>query len=90
MIHETRSGQMVSAQIGKMGIIDSSGGDFCLPDGQFFNIKNDSGDVVPLEVSLAGMGDTDFIETIFDVGWNPEIIKSIKSTSITGDLKWGY
>ena len=39
---ETRSGEIVSAQIGKMGAIDNlANADFSLPDGQCFNIKND-------------------------------------------------
>ena len=38
----TRSGESVSAQIGKMGVIDLANGNFSLSDGQPFNIKNDS------------------------------------------------
>lgn len=37
---ETRSGETVSAQIGKMGAIDNlNNADFSLPDGQCFNVK---------------------------------------------------
>lgn len=89
-MNETRSGEHVSAQIGKMGIIDVSG-DFSLANGQCFNIKNDGTQPVSLTVQLAGMSDADFIETQFDCGWNPEIIKVVKSTSQSGiNLKWGY
>ncbi len=88
----TRSGEQVSSQIGKMGAItglqDST---FCLPDGQFFNIKNDGTSAIELMVQLAGMQDGDFITTKFDVGWNPEIIKAVKQTSLSSiNLKWGY
>lgn len=56
----------VSAQIGKMGVIDLTNGNFSLSDG-------------------------DFIDTNFESGWNPEIVKVIKATSLSGiNLKWGY
>jgi len=78
----TRSGESVSAQIGKMGVIDLANGNF---------IKNDSTSPVKLSVQLAGMDDGDFIETNFESGWNPEIVKVIKATSLSGiNLKWGY
>lgn len=88
----TRSGESVSAQIGKMGMIaDLANADFQLADGQPFNIKNDGVQPVKLAVQLAGMDDGDFIETTFEVGWNPEIVKTIKTTSLSGlNLKWGF
>ncbi len=91
-MNETRSGEHVSAQIGKMGVIgDLSNGNFALADGQCFNIKNDGTQPVILSVQLAGMEDGDFIETQFDCGWNPEIVKTVKQTSLSGtNLKWGY
>lgn len=62
----TRSGESVSAQIGKMGTIaDLANADFQLADGQPFNIKNDGVQPVKLAVQLAGMDDGDFIETTF-------------------------
>ena len=89
---ETRSGEHVSAQIGKMGVIaDLNNKDFKLDGGQCFNIKNDGATPVKLSVQLAGMSNGDFIETQFDCGWNPEIIKTVKQTSLSGtNLKWGY
>ncbi|GAE14586.1 hypothetical protein JCM6292_745 [Bacteroides pyogenes JCM 6292] len=91
-MRETRSGEYVSAQIGKMGAINGlSDGDFTLPDGQVFNVKNDGLQPITLSVQLAGMSDGDFIETQFECGWNPEIIKTVKQTSLSGtNLKWGY
>ena len=88
----TRSGESVSAQIGKMGTItDLANADFQLADGQPFNIKNDGVQPVKLSVQLAGMDDGDFIETNFESGWNPEIVKTIKATSLSGiNLKWGF
>ena len=88
----TRSGCQVSEQIGKMGAINTlQNGKFSLPDGQIFNIKNDGDEAVQLEVQLAGMDDNEFITTTFEVGWNPEIVKAIKSESVENlDLKWGY
>jgi hypothetical protein len=83
---------MVSAQIGKMGVIDNlQESNFSLPDGQCFNVKNDGTQAVSLEVQLPGMNDGETIETKFEVGWNPEIVKVVKQTSLSGiNLKWGY
>jgi hypothetical protein len=83
---------MVSAQIGKMGVIDNlQENDFSLPDGQCFNIKNDGMQPVTLEIQLAGMNEGEFVETTLEVGWNPEIVKVVKQTSLPGNnLKWGY
>lgn len=83
---------MVSAQIGKMGVIDElQNKDFLLPDGQCFNVKNDGIQPVALQVQLSGMDDGEFVETKFEVGWNPEIIKAVKQTSLSSiNLKWGY
>jgi len=88
----TRSGEMVSSQIGKLGIIDNiQNSNFSLPTGQCFNIKNDGLQSIKLQVQLAGMADGEFIETTFDVGWNPEIVKVVKQTSLTNlVIKWGY
>jgi hypothetical protein len=88
----TRSGEMVSAQIGKMGLIDNlQEANFSLSDGQCFNIKNDSTQPVQLEVQLAGMPNGEFVETNFEIGWNPEIVKTVKQTSLSSiNIKWGY
>lgn len=91
-MNETRSGEMVSAQIGKMGIIDNlQDKNFSLQDGQCFNIKNDGTQPIKLEVQLAGMPDGEFVETGFEVGWNPEIVRTVKQTSLSSiNIKWGY
>ncbi len=91
-MNETRSGEMVSAQIGKMGLIDElESKDFSLSDGQCFNIKNDGTHPVELEVQLAGMEKGKFVKTYFDVGWNPEIVKVVKKDSQPSiNIKWGY
>jgi hypothetical protein len=83
---------MVSAQIGKMGVINGlPNGNFSLADGQSFNIKNDGSLPVMLSVQLAGMNEGEFVETAFEIGWNPEIVKAVKQTSLSGiNLKWGY
>lgn len=90
---ENRTGEMCSPQIARMGSISNLGTkDFQMPDGTAFNIKNDGESAVVLEVQLAGMDDDDTITTLFEVGWNPEIVKRVvKSTSLpnTVNLKWG-
>lgn len=86
---DTRSGEMVSPQVAKMGAIDISASDFALTDGQSFLIKNDGETAVNLYVKLAGMDD--FIQTRIECGWNPEIVKAVKKdSSATFNLKWGY
>lgn len=87
----TRSGEMVSAQVGIMGTVtDLDTKDFSLADGQPFNIKNDGIAPVELEVQLAGMPDGETVTTKFDCGWNPEIVKVIKQKSLSNNLKFGY
>lgn len=91
-MNRTRSGEMVSAQIAKIGpITNLTNANFSLADGQCFNVKNDSLQPVKLHIQLAGMADGEFVETTFEVGWNPEIIKVVKQTSLSNvNLKWGY
>lgn len=82
---------MVSAQVGIMGTVtDLDTKDFSLADGQPFNIKNDGIAPVELEVQLARMPDGETVTTKFDCGWNPEIVKVIKTTSLSNNLKFGY
>lgn len=89
---KTRAGENVSAQIARMGKVEGlSKGNFALPDGYNFQIKNDGIQPVTLQVRLARMEQGEFIETTFNVGWNPEIVREIKSTSLSGiNLKLGY
>lgn len=81
---------MPSAQIGVMGEISGlDAGNFKQEVG--FNLKNDGEAAVILEVNLWGMEPGTFVETRFDTGWNPEIIREIKQTSQAGlNLKFGY
>lgn len=83
---------MVSAQIEKMGVITNlTNANFALADGQCVNVKNDGLQPVKLQIQLAGMANGEFIETTFEVGWNPEIVKAVKQTSLSSiNLKWGY
>lgn len=90
---ETRTGEVCSPQIARMGSIGNLGTtDFQIADGMTFNIKNDGESAVMLEVQLAGMDDGETVTTLFEVGWNPEIVKRVvKSTSLPDgvNLKWG-
>jgi len=88
----TRSGEMVSPQVAKFGNIEGlQDGNFSLADGQAFLLKNEGTEDVSLEVTPAGSEDGVFIETRFETGWNPEIIKAVKQTSLSNvKLKWGY
>lgn len=87
----TRLGAATSAQISKMGVIaDLDTGNFNLP-GVPFNIKNDGDDPVTLEVNLWDMQPGTYIETVFGLGWNPEIVREIKQNNVltAPNLKWG-
>ena len=88
----TRSGEVVSAQIGKMGAITGlQDGNFSLEGNRQFNIKNDGLEQVELEVHLAGDESDSFVSTVFYPGWTPEIVTAVKQTSLAGlKLKWGY
>jgi len=87
----TRSGDMVSPQIGKMGIIsDLNNANFSI-EGIPFNLKNDGETSVILSVRLWSMPVDEFVATRFEPGWNPEIIREIQQTSLSNlNLKWGY
>ena len=87
----TRSNEMISLQIAKMGAVENlAGEDFYLADGSSFLVKNDGENAVELEVQLAAMENGEFVSTIFDTGWNPELVKRIKRNSAEMQLKWGY
>jgi len=83
-------GAAVSAQISKMGeVTNLATANFSVP-GLPFNIKNDGQVAVNLEVNLWGMEPGTYIETRFEVGWNPEIVREIKQNgNIAATLKWG-
>lgn len=83
------SGDIVNLQVSTMGSISNlSTADFTL--GTPFLIKNDDTSSVSLEVNLWRMDPTTFVTTNFSSGWNPELVRSIKSTSTTTNLKYGY
>ena len=88
-MEETRIGSIVSAQIGRMGVIEFSDGVFRLPNNSGFNIKNDGEEPVTLEVTLDKMAEGDFVETKFDTGWNPEIVRVVKEPASEVDIKYG-
>lgn len=90
-MNRTRGGEVVSAQIGKIGAVAGlANGNFTLEEGVPYNIKNDGDTAVILEVNLWGMNPGEFVATRFETGWNPEIVREIKQTSINATLIWGY
>lgn len=87
----TRTGEQTSTQISQMGVItDLATENFSLDKG--FLIKNDGAAEIILEVNLVGMKPGTYVTTIFETGWNTEIIREIKLNAAIGtyDLKWGY
>jgi hypothetical protein len=86
----TRSGDMASPQIGKIGTVSGlNDANFSIP-GTPFNLKNDGETAVILAVNLWSMPKGEFVSTRFETGWNPEIIREIQQTSLSNlNLKWG-
>lgn len=84
-----RNGDLVSAQISVAGEIEFTGTDNFKKD-EPFCIKNDGETAVTLEVNLWGMPEGKFIQTRFEVGWNPEIVREVKYQSSLTGLLWGY
>ena len=86
----TRSNAQTSVQIAVMGEITGlSSGDYT--NGNAFQIKNDGDEPVTLEVNLWKMAPGQYVETVFDVGWNPEIVRSIRQNTTAGlNLKYGF
>lgn len=88
---ESRSGEMVSPQVAIFGDADISKGNFSIKDGQKFLVKNEGTESVELEVIPAGSKENKFVKCTFDVGWNPEIVREIKMTSLSNvKIKFGY
>lgn len=87
-----RNGETISAQVSNFGPITGlTERNFKLEDGNAFLIKNDGSAAVELEVLPAGSTTGQFISTKFECGWNPEIIKEVKVTSLAMlNLKYGY
>lgn len=91
MVTENRHGESVSPQISRIGVLDPSAGFRLKESDGGFLIKNDGVTGVFLKVRLLGMGDTeDPIETRFEPGWNPELVKYVEATSESYNLKYGY
>ncbi len=86
---QNRNGDAVSAQISVAGRVQFTGTANFTKDAPFC-LKNDGETAVTLEVNLWGMEPGEFIETRFEVGWNPEIVREIKYTSQNMSLLWGY
>lgn len=80
-----KSDQVNSLQIGVMGEINNV--PFSMRTG--FLIKNDSDEPIELEVNLLGMDPAVYITTSFSPGWNPELIREVKSGDVS-NIKYGY
>jgi hypothetical protein len=85
----TRSNVETSLQIGRMGSLNVSEGDFYLEKkSDFFLLKNEGEEPVVLDVILAK--NDHVISVMFYPGWNPELVKVVKQTSTdVSNIKWG-
>lgn len=88
-MNETRTGERTSVQISAFGAVTGlSAANFSLPKKTNFLIKNDGEEAVTLEV-LPAIGSA-WVETVFQPGWNPEIVQMIRKNSEELTLLWGY
>lgn len=86
---DTRSGDSTSLQPGNFGdITNLNNEDFEIPGGVPFQVKNEGATDVWLDV-IPSSG-SEFVPTLFYVGWNPEIVKAVKKNANALNLKWGY
>jgi hypothetical protein len=88
-MNETRTGVRTSLQISAFGAVTGlSAANFSLAEKKAFLIKNDGTENVTLEV-LPAVGST-WVETVFQPGWNPEIVQMIRKNANSLTLLWGY
>jgi len=87
-LYDKQERRQVSVQVSVIGPANFDGGSFRKDTP--FCVKNDGEAAVVLEVNLWGMPEGEFIATRFETGWNPEIVREIKSTSQKTALLWGY
>lgn len=81
-LHDTKSKKVILQAYGKP-VINLETGDFSI-SGRQFVIKNDNDDRVALEVQYAG--ETSFVSTYFQPGWNPDVIVAIKQNALVSNL----
>lgn len=89
---QNRHGDMVSAQVSVMGEVNFTGqSSTFLKEDAPFCLKNDGEAAVFLDVNLWGMPPGQYVNTRFEPGWNPEIIREIRRPTVSGTrLLWGY
>lgn len=78
----------VSLQISEMGVIDISSNEFSLDGGRYFLVKNDNTEAVELTIALAEKP-SEYVTTLFQPGWNPEMVVKISASSSVSNLKYG-
>lgn len=85
----TRTGISASVAVSNFGIIeDLDKEDFQINKGIAFYVKNESDTDVQLEV-IPAMGN-DYVNYLFEHGWNEVLVKKVKKNSTTATLLWGY
>jgi hypothetical protein len=88
-MNETRTGERTSLQISAFGAVTGlASANFSLGEKKSFLIKNDGSENVTLEV-LPAIGSA-WVETVFQPGWNPEIVQMIRKNANELTLLWGY
>ena len=85
---ENNGGKTVSLQISEMGVIDISSNEFSLDGGRYFLVKNDNTEAVELTIALAEKP-SEYVTTLFQPGWNPEMVVKVSASSSVSNIKYG-
>lgn len=86
---DTRLKVDTSLQVSQMGEIIGTRFSIKENKDKVFLIKNDGEEAIALSVRLASMPGDKFVTTVFDLGWNPELVAEVKDIPADANLKWG-
>lgn len=85
-----RNGDQISAQISVAGEVTFGDKGSFRKDAPFC-LKNDGEAAIFLQVNLWGMEPGQYVNTRFETGWNPEIIREVVQPTVANSrLLWGY
>lgn len=85
MVLQSLNQKTVSPQVSVLNNVPE--GDFSLPTGVYFLLKNITDEDITLEVKTAD--NKDFVSTKIYPGWNPELVIAVKGAP-ADSLQYGY
>jgi hypothetical protein len=87
----SRNGTQDALQPSMFGAVTNlATANFSLPGNQQFQVKNEGTAAVTLEVIPADDETETYVSTVFDPGWNVEVVRKIKLNTASLSLKWGF